>query len=55
MTQQTVLAAVERHAGLVTGGFYAQYDHVAYGNRRFLLHKEILPFSREMFRMRVPL
>ena len=54
MAQQAVPAAVERNAGLVTGGFYAQYDHGAYGNPRFLLHKVILPFSREMFRMRVP-
>ena len=47
-------AAIDCNAGLVTGGFYAQYDHGTYGNRQFLLHKVILRFYREMFRMRVP-
>ena len=55
ITQQTAPARIDSHAGFITGGLDSQYDHGLYGNRQGLLHKEILPFNVDLYRMRSPI
>jgi hypothetical protein len=54
MAQQAVISGVQSHRGFITGGFDTEYDHAVYGKRRRLLHKEILPFCLDVYRMRSP-
>jgi len=55
ITQQTAVAGIDSHAGFITGGLDSQHNHDLYGNRRGLLHKEILPFYADVYRMRSPI
>ena len=55
IAQQTTLASVDSHAGFITGGFDTQHNHAVYGKRQRLLHKEILPFYADVYRMRSPI
>ena len=55
ITQQTAVAGIDSHAGFITGGLDSQYNHGLYGNRRSLLHKVILPFYADVYRMRSPI
>ena len=55
IAQQTAVTGIDSHAGFITGGLDSQYNHGLYGNRRSLLHKEILPFYVDVYRMRSPI
>ena len=55
ITQQTALAVIDSNPGFITGSLDTQYNHGLYGNPQRLLHKVILPFPAEMYRMRSPI
>ena len=54
MAQQAAAGVIQCHPGLIAGGFDTKHNHGLYSNPQFLLHKEILPFSRDVYRIRTP-
>jgi len=55
MAEQALVAIVNGHTGFITGSLNSKHAHALYGNRQRLLHKEILPFQRDVYRMRNPI
>ena len=55
MAQQACVASVNGHAGFITGGLDSKHAHGPNSKRRGLLHKEILPFQCDVYRMRNPI
>ena len=54
IAQQTMVTIVDGHTGFITGGLDTQHNHAVYGKRQRLLHKEILRFRVDLYRMRSP-
>lgn len=55
MAEQALTAIVNGHTGFITGGLDPKHAHGTHGKRQSLLHKEILPFQRDVYRMRSPI